>query len=177
MKKRMVWTLVFCLVLIFASVQCQLLFPASHSGTNNQQGNQPINNQQGNNQQENNQQENNNLQGDNQDPGLMDFDLTGIWELTTSTANGDVYSELILENTGTFSQQVTWGDMMTYDTGTYVVMDGFIHFYVDHHEPQYYQGQPMSYVTSFSYYYTPYDANTMLFEDHTMGTSWWVYRE
>jgi hypothetical protein len=84
---------------------------------------------------------------------------------------------LILEHTRTFSQQVVLNDLMTYDTGTYQVGDGFIHFAVTNHEPKVYKGKQMTWVNSFTYFYTPVDANSMILEDHIMGTRWTVYRK
>lgn len=44
-----------------------------------------------------------------------------------------VYSQLILEPTKTFSQQVTLGNLLTYDVGRYEVRQGFIRFVVEDH--------------------------------------------
>ena len=51
--------------------------------------------------------------GQDQDPNLGDnaentgeFDITGIWESEVDTSQGTVYTELLLEPTGTFSQTV-----------------------------------------------------------------------
>ena len=92
------------------------------------------------------------------------------------TGNGIVYTQLILEHTGTFSQVVTWGDLMTYDVGIYEVGDGFIHFSVTDHEPKEYLGQEMTWVNSFTYFITPIDQNTMVVEDRIMNTQWTMYR-
>ena len=35
----------------------------------------------------------------------------------------------------------------------------------------------MTWVNSFTYFYTPVDANSMVLEDHIMGTRWTVYRK
>jgi hypothetical protein len=40
-----------------------------------------------------------------------------------------------------------------------------------------YKGKEMTWVNSFTYFYTVVDANTMNFEDHIVGTSWTVYRK
>jgi len=98
---------------------------------------------------------------DNPNPPAQ-FKLTGIWESQTQTAYGVVYSQLILELTRTFSQQVTLGNLLTYDVGRYEVGDGFIHFVVENHEPKEYLGKQMSWLTSFTYFYTPIDENSML---------------
>jgi len=176
MKKYTFGIIIFCLVMLVSTVQCQLVSSISNPNGQNQQPNDQQNNQNQNNQGQNNQDQN--IQDQN-DQGFnpADFNVTGIWESNTQTDAGSVTTELILEYTGTFSQQVTWGSLMTIDTGAYVVGDGFIHFTVTHHEPQYYNGQPMAYVTSFTYFFTPLDANTMLLEDHVMGTQWYAYRQ
>lgn len=114
----------------------------------------------------------------NNNPGIpADFKLTGIWEAQVQTEYGMVYTQLILEPTMTFSQQAVWADLMTYDVGTYVVGDGFIHFNVENHEPKIYKGKEMTWVNSFTYFYTVVDANTMNFEDRIVGSSWTVYRK
>ena len=112
------------------------------------------------------------------DPELpVDFQLAGIWEAEVDTGYGStLYFELILEHTGTFSQQVLLGDLMTYDVGTYVVGDGFIHFMVENHEPKVYKGKDMTWVNSFTYFYTVVDGDTLTFEDHIQDSTWTVYR-
>jgi len=125
--------------------------------------------------QDNNPPDNNPLPQDNPNQGGP-FKLTGIWESQTQTDYGVVSSQLLLEPTGTFSQQVTLGNLLTYDVGTYVVGDGFIHFTVTDHEPKEYLGKQMTWVNSFTYFYTPIDASSMLVEDRIMGTQWTMYR-
>ena len=147
---------------------------------NNPQDNNPL-------PQDNNPPDNNPLPQDNNPPDnnpqpqanpnyTGPFKLTGIWKSQTQTDYGVVSIQLLLEPTGTFSQQVFLGNLMTYDVGTYVVGDGFIHFYVTDHEPKEYLGKRMSWVNSFTYFYTPIDASSMLVEDHIMGTQWTMYR-
>jgi hypothetical protein len=107
---------------------------------------------------------------------LADFEITGIWESQVDTELGKVSTELLLEPTGTFSQTVRWGDLMTYDTGEYTIIQNAIHFTVTHHEPAEYKGQPMTWVASFTYFVTPIDATSMTVEDHIMNTSWTMYK-
>jgi hypothetical protein len=200
MKSRRFWLFAFCAAFLIVSMAClsagkTRTLPQDNPQNNNQQNNnQPGNDQQDNNPQDNNPQvqpQDNNPQGDipldnnppDDNPLPLDnpnpagpFKLTGMWESQTQTEYGVVSSQLILEPTGTFSQQVFLGDLMTYDVGTYVVGDGFVHFYVTDHEPKEYLGKRMSWVNSFTYFYTPIDANTMQLEDHIMGTQWTMYR-
>ena len=197
MKNHRVWlTTGFCIFLLLFMVQCQLLRaparqqqapaqqvqPQDNNAPQLQDNNQPQpqdNNQpqpQNNNQpqpQDNNQPQ----QQDNNPQPAAEFQLEGIWEAQVDTDYGTVYSELILEHTGTFSQQVVLNDLMTYDTGAYQVGDGFIHFTVTNHEPKVYKGKQMTWVNSFTYFYTPVDANSMILEDHIAGTRWTVYRK
>jgi hypothetical protein len=167
---------------------------------NNQQPNNPQpNNQQPNNQQPNNQQpqppfQPNNPQPDNQQPQPPfqpnnpqpnnqqpitggPYELAGVWDSQTQTQYGIVYSELILEHTGTFSQQAVIADLMTYDVGFYEVGDGWIHFSVQNHEPKVYKGKDMTWPNSFTYFYTFIDADTIKFEDHIINSSWVAYRK
>jgi hypothetical protein len=109
-------------------------------------------------------------------PDFGDFDIVGIWESQVDTDVGTVSTSLILERTGTFSQVATWNDLMTLDTGEYNIVGNAIHFTVTHHEPTEYKGQPLTWVTSFTYFVTPIDATSMYVEDHIMNTSWTMYK-
>jgi len=115
------------------------------------------------------------------DPGQNappEYKLPGIWVSDTDTGYGTImHTELILEYTGTFSQQVTAGSLMTWDVGVYEVGDGFIRFVVENHEPKEYMGRTMSWLTGFTYFYTFVDQNTILLEDHISGNSWYAFRE
>jgi hypothetical protein len=95
--------------------------------------------------------------------------LVGIWQGSNE--------ELVLKDDGTFSRTVTWGGLMTWDIGLYEVGGGFIHFAVQDHEPKEYLGQPLSYVTSFTYFYTFVDNDHVVFEDHLINTQWDMYRQ
>jgi hypothetical protein len=98
--------------------------------------------------------------------------LVGVWQWQ-SGASG----ELLLQDNGQFSQTVRWNGLMTYDVGLYEVGDGFIHFAVQDHEPKEYQGQPLSYPTSFTYFYRWVGADHVVFEDHIVNTEWDAYRQ
>jgi len=113
-------------------------------------------------------------QGDPPDDGV--FDIVGIWDSQVDTSQGLVSTRLILEHTGTFSQTVTWNGLMTLDTGEYNIIGNAVHFTVTHHEPTEFQGQPMSWVASFTYFVTPIDATSMMVEDHIMNTNWTMYK-
>ncbi|MBI5876219.1 MAG: hypothetical protein HZB53_01095 [Chloroflexi bacterium] len=114
---------------------------------------------------------------DDRPQGNAQFKLTGIWYSRTATAYGTLSTQLLLEPTGTFSQQSTLGDLLTYDVGTYVVGEGYIHFTVTDHQPKVYRNQPMQWVTSFTYFITPVDQNTMQVEDRIVNTHWVMYRQ
>ena len=114
---------------------------------------------------------------DDQPQAPAQFKLTGSWYSQTDTAYGTVYLQLILEPTDTFSQQARLSDLLTYDVGTYVVGDGYIHFTVTDHQPKVYRNQPMQWVNSFTYFIIPVDQNTMQVEDHVVGTQWTMYRQ
>jgi hypothetical protein len=110
--------------------------------------------------------------------GFGEGNLAGIWAADTDTGFGTtMHTELVLEYTGTFSQQVTAGSLMTLDTGTFVVGDGFIRFTCTHHEPTEYKGQPMNWLTGWTYYYTFIDADTVQFEDKIAKATWLMYRQ
>jgi|GEM_PF-4903238 len=109
-------------------------------------------------------------------PGDGIFDIAGIWDSQVDTNLGTVTTRLILERTGTFSQTVTWNGLMTLDTGEYNIIGNAVHFTVTRHEPTEFQGKPMSWVASFTYFVTPIDATSMTVEDHIMNTSWIMYK-
>jgi hypothetical protein len=92
------------------------------------------------------------------------------------TGYGVLSTQLILEPTKKFSQQAVLGPLLTYDVGTYQVGEGFIHFVVQDHEPKEYNGQKMTWLTSWTYFYTVVDENTMTFEDRVARSSWTVRR-
>jgi hypothetical protein len=104
--------------------------------------------------------------------------LPGTWVADTDTGFGTtMHTELILEYTGTFSQMVTAGSLMTLDTGTYDVRDGWIRFSVTHHEPTEYKGQPQNWLTGWTYYYSFIDADTVEFTDKIAGSTWQMHRK
>lgn len=118
------------------------------------------------------------VQGAEPEQGVINGSLPGIWVSDTDTGYGTtMHTELVLEYTGTFSQTVTAGSLMTWDVGTYAVGNGFIRFVVENHEPKEYLGQTMSWATGFTYYYTFIDEDTLLLEDRLIDTSWYAYRQ
>jgi hypothetical protein len=102
--------------------------------------------------------------------------VCGIWSSEVQTAYGPMKTVLVLDAAKKFSQQSTLGYLMTYDVGTYEVGDGYIHFVVQDHEPKVYNGQPMTWLKSWTYLYTVTDANTMIFEDRIAQSRWTVHR-
>jgi len=86
-------------------------------------------------------------------------------------------TQLILDDKKKFSQQAVLNDLMTYDVGAYQTGEGYIHFVVEDHEPKFYHGQPMTWLKSWTYFYTVVDENSMTFEDRIARTSWTVYRQ
>ncbi|MCX6064740.1 MAG: hypothetical protein NT121_03165 [Chloroflexi bacterium] len=163
------------IVLAIIGLSCQFV-------TNLAPGNrQPLDQDQQNQQQDQNWDEppDQNLEPDQNQgnqPNNGAFDIVGIWDSQVETSQGTVSTRLILEHTGTFSQTVTWNGLMTLDTGEYNIIGNAVHFTVTHHEPTEFQDQPMSWVTSFTYFVTPIDATSMQVEDHIMNTSWTMYK-
>ncbi len=100
----------------------------------------------------------------------------GIWESQTMTDYGVMFSQMILQPNGSYSYQVRWGDLMTWEVGLYEVGQGFIHFSVQDYEPKVYKGTTMWRPTSWTVFYTVVDQNTMIWEDRVLGTQWTVYR-
>ena len=160
----LIWVLV---ILAVASLSCSFVTNLVTPQNRQNQQNQPDNQQ--NQQQNQNQDEPPDL---NFGPDAQGFDLYGIWEGQTETTQGVVYTKLILERTGTFSQTVNWNGLMTLDTGEFNIIGDAVHFTVTHHEPTEYLGKTLSWVTSFTYFITPIDATTMTVEDHVMNTTW-----
>ena len=104
------------------------------------------------------------------------FQLSGIWNSQVQTQYGLMRTELILDGAKKFSQQAFLGYLMTYDVGTYQTGDGYIHFVVQDHEPKVYNGQKMTWITSWTHFYTVVDDNTMIFEDRIAHSRWTVNR-
>jgi hypothetical protein len=104
------------------------------------------------------------------------FEWAGVWRSQVQTTYGIMNTELILEPTNKFSQQAFLNNYMTYDVGTYQVGEGFLHFVVGDHEPKVYLGKPLTWVTSWTYFYTVVDQDTVIFEDRVIRSKWTVYR-
>jgi hypothetical protein len=171
MKSRTIWPILICALLIVSSVQCAAATRFFSPGT-----------------QEQNREDNQPQPAPENDAEPLDQgdfegdpfggDLEGMWTADTDTGYGTtMHTELVLEYTGTFSQQVTAGSLMTLDTGTYEVGDGFIRFTCTHHEPTEYKGRPMQWQTGWTYYYSFIDEDTVQFEDKIAGATWLMYRE
>jgi hypothetical protein len=162
-------------VLGLAGLSCQFV-------TNLASGNRQPNDQEQQNQQQNqnwDQAPDTNLEPDQNQANPPDdgvFDIVGIWDSQVDTSQGTVSTRLILEHTGTFSQTVVWNGLMTLDTGEYNIIGDAVHFTVTHHEPTEFQGQPMSWVASFTYFVTPITSTSMQVEDRIMNTSWTMYK-
>ncbi len=177
MRAKKIWPILLSLLLLISSLQCAAvtrLFSPGEQPENRDQGQpQPIPNNEG----------QANPQPQPFDEGEIggdqpDYKLEGIWVSDTDTGYGTtMHTELVLEYTGTFSQQVTAGSLMTLDTGTYDVGDGWIRFTVTHHEPTEYKGKELNWMTGWTYYYTFIDENTVEFEDRLLGASWYAYRQ
>ena len=176
MRNRRGLVILFSLLVLIFGMQCSLLSIRGKAKTQPGVQPQPVNPQPA---APDNpvQPDNPNLPGDNNNQnGAGPIQIAGMWESQTDTQLGTMVTELILEHTGTFSQQVTLGDLLTYDVGTYAVGEGFIRFIVENHEPKTYKGQQMHWLTSFTYFYTVVDSDTMIFEDRVAGTQWTVHR-
>lgn len=104
------------------------------------------------------------------------FQIFGVWKSAVNTVYGTMYTELVLQPNKKFSQTAVLNRLRTWDTGTVELGDGYIHFLVQDHEPKLYNGQPMSWVKSFTYFYTVVDANTIACEDRVVNTRWTMHR-
>jgi len=104
------------------------------------------------------------------------FQIFGIWKSAVTTPYGTLYTELILQPDKKFSRNAVLNHMMTYDVGTVELGDGYIHFVVKDHEPKMYNGTPMRWVESWTYFYTVVDANTITVEDRLANTHWNMQR-
>ncbi len=186
MKRASIY-LVLCVVLLFAAGACSLPAgqapaqpaPGVQQGRDQQQapGQQPVPEQQPIPEQQPVPEQQPIPDTGGQPGAPAPFKVTGIWTSQVSTEYGTVFTQLILEPTGTFSQQVVLGSLMTYDVGTYVVGEGYIHFTVTDHEPKEYQGKPMHWVTSFTYFFTAVDPDTMQVLDRITGNQWTMHRQ
>lgn len=104
--------------------------------------------------------------------------LVGLWNWNVSNPiGGPTLGELILQADGQFSQTISWNNLMTYDAGTYEAGAGFLHFAVQDHQPTEYNGQPLTWPTSFTYFFTIVTADHIVLEDRIVNTQWDAYRE
>lgn len=103
-------------------------------------------------------------------------DLAGIWKSKIKTPYGPAFVEVILKRNGKFSKTVKWRGLMTYDTGTYKVGKGFIHFTIKDHEPKYYKGVRQHWVKSETIFFRMVNRNKLICEDRIFKTKWVAYR-
>jgi hypothetical protein len=102
--------------------------------------------------------------------------LVGIWRSQVPTPFGLALGELILKPDGSFSKTFRAGELATWDVGRYTVGQGYIHLTIEDHEPKFYQGKPMQWVTSETIFFQFVNPDRLICEDRIMGTRWQAYR-
>jgi hypothetical protein len=103
-------------------------------------------------------------------------DLVGVWKSNIQSIHGTAVVQVILKRNGTFSKTVKWRGLMTYDVGTYIVGNGFIHFKITDHDPKWYKGVSQKWVKSETIFFRMINRNRMVCEDRIMKTRWEAYR-
>lgn len=102
--------------------------------------------------------------------------LVGIWRSQAPTPFGMALGELILMQDGSFAKTFRAGDLLTRDVGRYTVGPGYIHLTIEDHEPKFYQGKPMHWLTSETIFFQFVNPDRLICEDRIMGTRWQAYR-
>jgi hypothetical protein len=102
--------------------------------------------------------------------------LLGVWRSQVSTALGTGASETILMPNGKFSKTFRCGNLITWDTGTYSVGEGYIHFEITDHEPKVYNGKRMTWVKSETVFFKFVDQDRIQCHDRITGASWEAVR-
>jgi hypothetical protein len=102
--------------------------------------------------------------------------LVGVWVSQTPTPWGLSYTRTILMPDGTFTKTAKAGHMFTWDTGVYTLGPDFIHFIIQDHEPKFYLGQPMRWVTSETVFFRFLGPDSISCEDRITGTRWTAHR-
>jgi hypothetical protein len=102
--------------------------------------------------------------------------LVGIWRSQVPTPFGMALGELILKPDGSFSKTFRAGELLTWDVGSYTVGPGYIHLTITDHEPKFYQGKPMNWLTSETIFFRFVNPDSLICEDRIMGTRWQAYR-
>lgn len=108
--------------------------------------------------------------------GSGESPLAGIWTTQVETNQGKATTELIFRRDKSFRQKVFCNGQVTIDAGTYEAGAGYLHFFVDDHEPKVNQGRPASWARSWIYFYSVADENTMILENRNTRTKWTYYR-
>jgi hypothetical protein len=108
--------------------------------------------------------------------GAAGDDFVGVWRATIPTPYGDMFLQMILQPNNHFSQMSRLAGNMAFDEGTLEVTGNFIHFVVTDHEPKKQNGQDLTWLKSWGYYYTMVDRNTMELEDRLANQRTIVHR-
>ena len=103
-------------------------------------------------------------------------DLIGAWRAQVSTPLGLCASETLLMPNGQFTKTFICGALTTWDTGTYTIGQGYIHFNIIDHEPKVYKGKPMAWQRSETVFFQLSGSDRMICADRITGGSWEAVR-
>ena len=70
--------------------------------------------------------------------------LVGIWKGEERGPLGTMSVEVIFFRNDTYRRSHRWGELMTFDSGSYTVVENWIHFKLQDYGPRTYKGQAMS---------------------------------
>jgi hypothetical protein len=91
----------------------------------------------------------------------QDERLIGVWRGTETSLLGAMATEAIFFPNGTYSRAHVLGSLMTRDTGTYQIVQNWIHFNLENWGPTEYMGQPLTWPTSDTWVVTYFDGNVL----------------
>ncbi len=94
--------------------------------------------------------------------GLSRELLVGTWRGEEQGALGVMSLEVIFFPNGTYRRSHRLNDLMTFDTGSYTIVQNWIHFKLEGYGPRIYKGQPMQWPESDTWVVNQLDSRTLV---------------
>lgn len=110
-----------------------------------------------------------------QKPGRFQF--AGVWTSKMEGERGTKSMELVFQPPNRFSQKSIVNKETTHDVGTYQAGAGYLHFFIEDHEPKVSNGRQVSWPRNWTYFFTVLDENTMVLENRISRSKWTLRRK
>lgn len=88
--------------------------------------------------------------------------LAGTWSGRERGPIGVMSLQVIFFPNGTYRRNHQWGDLMSFDTGTYSVVQNWIHFQLENYGPRYYKGREMTRPMSDTWVVRQFDGRSLI---------------